>query len=569
MALAAIALLPVLPFDSLARQTACVLLNLVSLPFLLLLPLIVIHEALHWSVGRLVGLRVLAVQIGLGRTLRRFTLAGVPVSLHALPTMGAVWPAARTLHLARTRWALMTLAGPATHLAWILVALWLADRLLIDRPWQLHQGVKPLAALIFANACMLVLGLVPCRVGGLSTDGAILLSLPLMKHRDRLRLVTAQWLVSAQRAHAANDLASAARHVEDGLAAQPGDPMLELFRADLWAERGQLDRAEAALRDLKGRSELDAELAPLVANDLAWLLSIRGRESDQREADLLSSEALAALPNHAPVRGTRGRVLLDLGHPDQAWPLLASALSQLPEGRTRGLVLYSLARAEHALGHPERAGRRLEEAVALAPDSVLRAQAEADLAEAGPTRARPLGASREGEVRARRPARRRLAMAFVPAAALAFSCGPGLLDVVLLGGHPIRPGATSEREIEACETLLGRVESVSAWLRRAGLFERYTRTLAARRSQLRECIGEPDVARRILEEESDRLEAGLPSGPLRREDELEPFGRASRAPGPSPAESRETVAAADAIERTRVESLQRGGTPWNEPPASR
>lgn len=508
-------------FGGVLRAGAFLMLNIVCVPFVLLIPLVVIHELAHWGVGRLVGLRILAVQIGLGRTLRRFQFAGVPVSFHELPSVGLVWPAAPSLHLARTRWALMGFAGPATHILWLAAAFYLADAWALEAPWRFHEGVKPLASLALLNGIMLLLSLVPLSVGGQATDGATLLALPFMKSRERRALVTAQWLVPAQRAFADGDLAAAAESLETGLLAHPGDPLLRAARADVRAARGEFGRAVEELRDLRRDPELEARLVPVMANDLAWTLALWGRPEDLAEADALSAEAQSALGELPAVLSTRGLVLLSLDQPEEAWSLLQNALSKTPEGRSRAAILYSLARAEHALGHPESARQRLDDARSIASDSPHRAGAEAELALPAPTVQRPLHALREAAAPPATPTKhrrgRKLAFALVPAAAFLWTCGPGLVSIGLTAGVPWYEPAEGppSHEMQAeCRTGLSRLDAADLVLQRTGVLEDWSWTLSQRRAALAECVGERAVARVVLEAQIERLAAGLPEGPL-------------------------------------------------------
>lgn len=532
LALGSLALTQFLPADSvwgrLLHAGAFLVLNILCLPFVLLLPMVVIHELAHWGVGRLVGLRILAVQIGLGRTLARFRLGGVPVSFHEVPSMGLVWPAAPSLRWARSRWALMTSAGPATHIAWLAAAIYLADAWALGAPWQVHTGVRPLASLALLNGIMLLLSLAPVSIGGQATDGATLLSLPFMKSRDRLGLVSAQWWVPAQRAFADGDLATAAQCLETGLAARPGDVLLRMLRADVWAERGEFDRALEALRDLRRDPEVEDRLAPVLANDLAWTLALRGRSEDLAEADALSGEAQSALGELPPVLSTRGQVLLSLGKPEEAGSLLRSALSKTPEGRFRAAILYNLARAEHALGRPESAGQRLDDARSITLDSPSRARAEAELALPAPPLREPLegsseGASPQGES-TRRWKTRRLAFAVVPAAAFLWTCGPGLVSFGLTAGvpgyDPTQGPASLEVQAE-CWSGLARLDAANTVLQQTGVLEDWSWVLSQRRAALAECVGARAVAQAVIEQEIARLEAGLPEGPLDPHDDAQ------------------------------------------------
>jgi membrane-associated protease RseP (regulator of RpoE activity) len=84
-------------------------------------PLLAVHEAGHALVAVLLGWRVHAVVIGMGRPLARFRVGRTPVEIRMVPVEGFVLPAPTNLRAPRLKSALIYFAGPGAEL--LVVAL--------------------------------------------------------------------------------------------------------------------------------------------------------------------------------------------------------------------------------------------------------------------------------------------------------------------------------------------------------------------------------------------------------------------------------------------------------------
>ena len=82
-----------------------------------------VHEAGHALMAHGLGWRVKEVVIGMGRTVARFELGGVPVEIRQAPTMGYVLPRPATMEHFRRNNALIYLAGPGIELLILAVLL--------------------------------------------------------------------------------------------------------------------------------------------------------------------------------------------------------------------------------------------------------------------------------------------------------------------------------------------------------------------------------------------------------------------------------------------------------------
>lgn len=143
----------------------------------------------------------------------------------------------------------------------------------------------------------------------------------------------------------------------------PHDARVPFQLATTYERLGRTDEAkdeyEAALR-------LDQD-QPVVKNNLAWLLASGG---DPSEADLdramqLARSAEDALPNDPSVSDTLGWVMLKKSSPSEAIPLFQEAIAALPEADPlRGTVRYHLAQAYARTGETDLAISELTRALA-------------------------------------------------------------------------------------------------------------------------------------------------------------------------------------------------------------
>lgn len=340
---------------------------------------VAIHELAHAAVAVLLRLEVVAMSIGVGPVISRRRVRNVDVALHAIPTAGLVMLVASSRRWLRTRvwWAIF--AGPAVNLGVAAVVL----------TWLASTGDN-VARVEFTSglAWWLVFGATNLGVGALnifpsgSTDGAQLLS-GLFGGHDANRTLGAGHLQRGDRALAAGRYDEALAEAE---AARP------LLKKDSWAsdhlialvalERGDAERAVAALRALRDRGPLDPRQAALVGNNLAWALAMRGAPDDAAEAITLSAAAVAALPGTPACHGTHGAALIAAGRAAEGLPHSQRGLVGATTDRNRAANHAWIAIGRAQLGDRAAAEASLDAARRLHPAHPLIARAEATLADA-------------------------------------------------------------------------------------------------------------------------------------------------------------------------------------------
>ena len=341
--------------------------NLLLLELVSLGVVIPIHEIGHAIAGRLVGLDVVAIVLGHGRTVWSGHVAGVPIDVRAWPTVGGatLFGTTRSTWL-RFRMFVAVLGGPLANVAcligcsaWFGLAMW-------QDAGRVFAGLAPLTGFWLANAYALLANLLPRRVQGANganrTDGAHLLRLLWPRRIDfrglRLSADLRQWqkrrdgTTTSRRARSRR---RCARHpTASPLASLVG---IALVDAGSFARRVRLGRA--------GRAQEPA-LRALMQNNVAFADFMLDADELQREADARCFRALA-LPTFASVLGTRGSVLLWLGRPEEGLPLLERSFAAHEVPRDRATNACALSMGYHARGDARAASRWIDIARRLDP----------------------------------------------------------------------------------------------------------------------------------------------------------------------------------------------------------
>jgi len=337
---------------------------------------IVIHESGHALAAALVGFRIFRIQVGRGRPVWEGRIARIPVSLHELPLSGWVSAAPSTARFVRGRAVLFVLGGVLMNLA-VAAAFFLV--------WQ--RGLTgalarlPLVAFfaMFWSNLLGILNLFPRQVSGpvgrTGTDGLVLLQVLFSRGvadqwRQQHYVLGAHFASAAERWEESSDWATR------GLALFPDSFPLLLYRSVSLGNTGRWNEARELSIDLLARTHAQPFWLAMLKNNIAWFDFLLDSAELRSEAARLSEEALAAIPWHPALLGTRGAVLLAQGKPEEALQLLATSVepTRPPRSRADNLLLVSMAHA--ARGDSAEARRNLDLARSLAPDPLLLKRAE-------------------------------------------------------------------------------------------------------------------------------------------------------------------------------------------------
>jgi Zn-dependent protease/Tfp pilus assembly protein PilF len=333
--------------------------NILVYPLIVLVS-ITLHELGHAAVAHAVGLRVLRIEVGVGRRVARQRWRGLRLQLNTFPLFGITILGAESRAPRRWQVWLTILAGPLTTLAIVVTTLAVSGLDVGDVLWPSGAvaGSPALACLIgFQNLWMLVRNLLPLRILGHHSDGMQLCKVPFMPARDleTLRLMP---LMLAAADHMEADEFDAAQHVlEAALEIAPGSLIVRCNLATLAVHRGRNPEAREQFVALAGEPALEAAVRVIVLNNLAWVDYVLGDAELRDEADRYSEEVIAKWKHSPYAMGTRGAVLGWLGQHYDAIALLERSFVRHTSSTSRALSACSLAISHAAHGDVDIAER--------------------------------------------------------------------------------------------------------------------------------------------------------------------------------------------------------------------
>ena len=341
--------------------------------FVLIIPL---HELGHAVAGGLVGFRIMSVVVGSGPPLAAFRALGVNVQINLLPLGGMTMGFARRNHdWVRLRQWIFTAGGPAAN-----VLIYVVLRRLYGAGTSDSEHHPIVATAAFVNWSILVANLIPFRMAeGMKSDGYGLFTIPFWSPKQMEDALSAYAGLRVQDALNRGDTGTARRLADEMLLRFPESTMPYSVLGSLEHRERRHDAALTTWRIGLAKTT-DAKAAALFKNNIAFAEVVRGHPEDLPEADRLSAEAVATLPEVPAVAGTRGAVLLRLGHAAAALPLLSLAENGATEKHNLAYSKALMASVLAAVGRGDEARRKLAEARRLEPDCELVPRAEADVA---------------------------------------------------------------------------------------------------------------------------------------------------------------------------------------------
>jgi hypothetical protein len=322
-------------------------------------PLLLLHEVGHALVAAWLGWKVCRIVIGLGPTILRFSVNGVPVDVRLFPVSGFVVPAPRSLEAARVKSALVYFAGPGAEL---LVVLLLVAVVGYGRLLEHHDAVGLIAAQSVAIAALMgvLFNLLPMKNNdGSQTDGLGLILSFVWPRQHFERMIATPYRIKAEQRIERGDLDGAVRVFEDAVREQPENLPLSVGLAEVLVEAGRSRESRELLAPLVERSHDDDPWRVSLLCAIAEAERELGDDACVEQADEHSKIALELAPGSAWTMLVRASVLLTQAHFHPALRLLQQARDAANDRLLVDECDCWLILADHRRGNREQARERL------------------------------------------------------------------------------------------------------------------------------------------------------------------------------------------------------------------
>jgi len=328
-----------------------------SVLFILLfwVPLLVLHEAGHAIVARLLGWQVREIVIGFGRELWRWKIGDTRVVVKLAPVEGYVLPAPHSAQRMRLKSMLIYAAGPGAELLLLAGMLFVLGT---DYVFGTSGDVTQIAAKSLAIAILLGAGfnLLPFSTGGGVSDGLGILSSPFMSDATiQMRLIAVE-LRDISRLLDAGEADRGLAAVKRLLERYPDNPALQDLYARALAANQQTEQA----RDYVCRQLEAANDNP--ASTLAWLQRQARIELDADEPswlvfDLAVQKAAALAPNGLQPRALKAMAMVLRGQAEDGGEQIADIWRSNNGELADAELLAYIAIAAHRVGNREASER--------------------------------------------------------------------------------------------------------------------------------------------------------------------------------------------------------------------
>lgn len=334
----------------------------------------VLHEAGHACGACLLGVRVFAIIIGIGRKLYEHRIWGIDLVIKTIPVGGLTTSTNKSVRFYRTKRFIVIISGPLVNLIILISLLNMLNRYDFFAILQC-RSLYPMAGFALANFLVLIAALWPRKslygLVKIPSDGLSLITIWFMKKSDIDEHVALYYCFKGQelKKHKSSD--EAKKCLEDGLKEFPGDKNILNNLGALLLNEGQVEKSIKIFRELLGSTEDNDNAALMLKNNIAYAEALVGNEELLIEAAQFSKEVFEKAPWVPAFRGTRGTVLIEQGCYDEGLELLKEAMSLEESPENKGACAYYIAIGEFRRGKEQKANGYYEEARKLAPESWL------------------------------------------------------------------------------------------------------------------------------------------------------------------------------------------------------
>jgi tetratricopeptide (TPR) repeat protein len=288
--------------------------------------LMALHEMGHAFTAKALGLEVNLITLGVGRFLWAGNILRLPIRLYAWPLLGLTYLGSQPKPFQRMRLWLTVLAGPATNLVLLAVAIifWRLLTLALDSNvvllWIAFNALTAAGNLWPANF----------RRSGQpqGTDGMQLLRVPFMKEAALANALSRGPLAAIVVAYNDGDYVAARNDCVRELKLRPQEPWLSVMLSACHTNLANYEAGRIAVQPLlEATASLPPQLHAAAQNNLAVALWLRDFNSPQLEqslsrADSMATEAYRTYPCVLTHRSTHALLLASTNRAAEALALL-------------------------------------------------------------------------------------------------------------------------------------------------------------------------------------------------------------------------------------------------------
>lgn len=349
---------------------------------------VLLHEVGHAVAARSAGLEPYCLTSGGGPTLLRRRIGGVAVDLRWLPGSGRMIFASPIQR--HTRWRLLAayVGGPAATIVLLCSGLVVPSALheitANTSPWLSVQ-----AALVLVNGTVLFTVVVPLPrgwdVSAPRNDVLQILLLPFLGDERLEALAIASKAAEFFKLSLLREHAAACDEARRILEEDPTNWVVRLGLADRLLFAGMHEEADTHYRvlvegDVTTSKAISPVVRAIILNNCAWNLFMTGDDASIGRAAKLSADAIAVLPKHPSVLGTRGAILIEAGEWVEGEELVRRALRSHSDRIPKASNLACLAIAAARQKKRAEAEKLIERAREMDRECELVPRAERDLA---------------------------------------------------------------------------------------------------------------------------------------------------------------------------------------------
>ena len=293
---------------------------------------IIPHELGHAIVGKLVGMRIFRISVGLGNVLFKKSILGTIWELKAFPLFGYVIAFNKSTRWFRLKRSLMVAGGVFANIATLLIIYALApDGFSV---WDVTNSVSPLAVIIVLNWLAVLGSLWPYKfnsvIGETYSDGLNFFKTLFIKKAKIDDLISCYYSSMGMYWKEEGDYEKSKKWYEDGLLKFPDNYFCKNDLGVLCIKIGEFERAKELFYELHDENHDDKQIELLVKNNLAYVYSLIGDEDELDTADKLSAEVYENHSWNPTYKSTRGIVNIQNGRIDEGLEFLNEVLEIVP-----------------------------------------------------------------------------------------------------------------------------------------------------------------------------------------------------------------------------------------------